>query len=298
MTSSHSFDTYTRWNIWVLFIVSGIFIVVQFILIIVLARCHTSCWIFEYVKITFRDSIEKSQGSPDKFIFYGYEISLFHLFFLSTINSFVLLLTFMSFWASFLVDETFACDPQLDCFLRDPSSFVVLSSERVDNCTSYDGTNGTVVCFTFSFNLNNGFSSAVGFIGVAVVYCRLCIFLTIWLWKLPQRQNCCFCCSCFSCCFCSWCLVFLEIFMLIGFAIVTFVVKSRADPVETNESMLLNVSYSFCYLYVGPLTLLFVACCILRKGEMISTSSDTEQSSLIKNVKEFTERAPQFSKYS
>lgn len=198
----------------------------------------------------------------------------------------------MSFWASFLVDETFACDPQLDCFLREPSTFLVFSSKRLDNCTSYNGTNSTVVCFTFSFNFNNGFSSAVGFIGVAVVYCRLCVSLLIYSWELPQKKNHNREQKCNCSCFCSWFLVLFTITVLISFAIVTSIVIIKADRLKTNESILLNISYCLCYLYVGPLLLFLVTFCILRKGKKILPTSHTELPSILESAEELMERAP------
>ena len=155
-------------------------------------RCRSSQYfvgpLFHFVKVTFGDRIKKIEGSQ-KFTFYNHEISPFGIFHLSPITLMILGPTFVSFWVLFLVNETFVCDPQLDCFLRDPSTLIVFSSEPLDNCTSsYDSTNGTVVCFQFIFDLTKGFSSAVGFMAVAVVYCRLYISIMIWLQKFGRNK--------------------------------------------------------------------------------------------------------------
>ena len=209
------------------------------------------------------------------------------MFLLSTINSVVLWLAFVSFWASFLIDETFAGDPQLDCFLRDPSSLIVLSSEPLDNCTSYDSTNGTVVCFQFVLDFNKGFSSAVGFIGVAVIYNKICISLLIFFWELPQKkeQN-----TCIKWKAISWIGVVIAIFAPIVFAIATIIVL-KADTVKTNESTFLNVSYCVCFIYVGPLILLLLPCCVLRKDKKVSTSY-TDLSAVNDEIENFNKKKP------
>ena len=207
------------------------------------------------------------------------------MFLLSTINSVVLWLAFVSFWASFLVDETFACDPQLDCFLRDPSSLIVSSSKRLDNCTSYDRTSATVVCFRFALNFNKGFSSAVGFIGVAVTYNKICISLLIFFWELPQRKEQNIIWKVFS-----WFGVVFAIFAPIVFAIATIIVL-KADTVKTNESTFLNFSYCVCFIYVGPLILLLLPCCVLRKSKKVSTSY-TDLSAINDEIENFNENKP------
>ena len=293
---AHSFETYNNWNTMSVIYLTSITVficVISFVIIVISGICNCTCvspinkLMFHFVKITFRDSIKKSENSPDKFIFYGYEIPSIFLFLLSTINLVVLWLAFVSFWASFLVDETFVCDPQLDCFLLDPSALIVLSGKQLDNCTSYDCTNCTVVCFQFVFDFNKGFSSTVGFISVAVIYNKICISLLIFLWELPQRkrQN-----------LQKWNLfscigVLIAIVAPIVFAFATTIIILKADTVKTNESTFLNVSYCVCFIYVGPLTLFLVPCCVLKKDKKISTSY-TDVSSINDEIKNFNKKKP------
>ena len=198
MTSNHSYDTYTYWSFVPLFVGSCIIILVWFVLITVPAICkYNQCRNSQYfvgpllffVKVTFGDHIKKEEGTW-KYTFYHYEISLVQIIILSSVTLLILWATFMSFWISFIANETFVCGPQLDCFLRDPSTHYVLSSEPLDNCTSYDSTNGAMVFFEFIFDLSKGFSSAVGFMGVAVVYCRLYIHVSmmIQLWSKKYQM--------------------------------------------------------------------------------------------------------------
>ena len=212
--------------------------------------------LFHFVKVIFGDRINKKEGSQ-KFIFYNYEISSLQIFMLSTNTLMVFGPTFMSFWVSFIVNETFVCDPQLDCFLHYPSTHFFPSSKRLDNCTSYDSTSGTVVCFQFVFDLTEGFSSAVGFMGVAVVYCRLYTFIMIWLQEFCSNK-------------CQMnCAKYVSIIMqaVIGIPIITvfIIIFVRAVPFfsdvvfRTNRSTIIFYAYSFSFAYIGPLTGIYVS---------------------------------------
>ena len=155
----------------------------------------------------------------------------------------------LSFWASFIVNETVVCDPQLDCFLHHPSTHIVFSSKRLDDCTSYDSTSGTVVCFQFVFDLTKGFSSAVGFMGVAVVYCRLYTFIMIWLWEFCSdkcQRNCTICVSLIMG------LVTTFIYLLINI-VVNFVPFFSDVLFKTNKSTIIYFTYTFSFFYIGPM---------------------------------------------
>ena len=168
----------------------------------------------------------------------------------------------MSFWSSFVAEETFGCNPQLDCFLRDQSTFDVPSSEPLDNCTSYDSTNGTVVCFEFVFDLTRGFSSAVGFMGVAVVYCRLYIYVMLWLREFCSNKCQMDCTNCAS-------LIMQIVISIILFLIIIVVgaVPFFKDVVfKTNKSRIIYFAYMSSFLYNGPLAGVFVTY-ILRNEE-------------------------------
>ena len=238
----------------------GVVVLITVSLIRKCNRCKSSQYLvdplFHFVRVTFGDHIKKMEGSQ-KFTFYHYEISSLQIFMLSTITLMVFGPTFMSFWASFIVNETFVCNPQLDCFLRDPSTFIVLSSEPLDDCTSYDSTNGTVVCFQFIFDLTKGFSSAVGYMGVAVVYCRLYAFIIIWLQEFCSNK-------CHNGCtkYVSYIMHIVIIIPVITlFAIISFrAVPFFSDVVlKTNKSTIIFDAYMFSFVYIGPLAGVYVS---------------------------------------
>ena len=225
---------------------------------------------FRIVKVTFGDHIKKVEGSQS-FTLYGYEISLLRMVPLSTITIMIFWPTFMSFWASFIVNETFVCDPQLDCFLRDSSSFIVFSSEVLGDCTFYDSINATVVCFQFVFDLTEGFSSAVGFMGVAVVYCRLYTFIMIWLREFCSdkcRRNCAKCVS-------TNMSVVTSIIHLLIFNVV-YLVPFFSDVVfKTNKSTIIYHAYMISFSYIGPLTSIYVTR-VLRGARKPRTSNNPQ----------------------
>ena len=264
MSSSHSYDTYFYWSIIPPFVGSGIVLLGVVVLIKVSAilkcnRCRSSQYfvnpLFHVVKVIFGDHINKTKGSQ-KFTFYRYEVSLLQIFMFSTITLMVFGPTFMSFWVSFIANETFVCDPQLDCFLRDPSTFDVFSSEPLDNCTSYDSTNGTVVCLEFIFDLSKGFSSAVGYMSVAVVYCRLYTFIMIWLQEFcsDKCQK-----NCTRCVFWIIPVIIIPVISVFIF-ILSGLVPFFSDVVlKTNKSIIIFYAYMISFAYIGPMAGLYVS---------------------------------------
>lgn len=96
---------------------------------------------------------------------------------LSTVTTMILYMIFLTFWASFLIEESVVCDRQLDCFFT-RSLFSVsyrveyidcsevgnstttcsyfISGYRVDDCSRVG--NYTVTCFRFVLAATKGFA--------------------------------------------------------------------------------------------------------------------------------------------
>ena len=255
MTSGHTYDTYYNWSVVPLFVGSGIALFSIFITAIVsIYDCshflqYIANLLFCFAKATFGDNIKKEDSN--KFTFYCYKISLIHLFLLSTITCVILWLSFMSFWVSFIVNETFVCDPQLDCFVRDPSTHIVFSSEPLDDCTSYDSTNGTVVCFQFVVDLTKGFFALCFFV-VAVIFCRLCVHILIWFREI---------CSKYQKVRCNMSVILSFIMEILTFifaliVIVLFIVSFFSNMVF--QTGIIFWVYIFSFVYIGPLATIVV----------------------------------------
>ena len=266
MSSGHSYDTYNDWINGPLLLGAGstFFGILAIFVTIAIATIACKDHFVEYVvnplflfaRVTFGDHIKEREYS-DTFTFYHYEVSPWHVCMISTITSVVLGPTFMSFWVSFIAEETFGCNPQLDCFLRDQSTFDVPSSEPLDNCTSYDinGTNGTVVCFEFIFDLTRGFSSAVGFMGVAVVYCRLYIYILILLREFCSNK-----CQMDCTKYVSYIMQIVTFIIFLLIAIIVSSVPFFRDVVfKTNKSRIIYFAYMLSFVYNGPFAGIFVA---------------------------------------
>ena len=297
MTSSHSFDTYFYWSVGPPLVASGImvlviavfviFFLIQFVIhtckcnlgSICTCRCNQYFVdpFFYFVKVIFRKHIKKMEDSQN-FTLYRYEISPWQIIMLSTITLMVVSQTVMSFWVSFIANETFVCDPQLDCFLRDPSTQIVFSSKPLDNCTSYDSTNGTVVCFQFVFDLTEGFSSAVGFMGVSVIYCRLYTLVLIWLREFGERQV--FTNTRFKEVFIMLVSLIIHIMtavIAIYIIIAVNTISFLSDVVfKTNKSIFIFYAYFFSFAYIGPLAGFYIAF-VLRKARKVATSKVTSE---------------------
>lgn len=102
----------------------------------------------------------------------------------------------MTFWYEFLVDMTYICDPNHDCYPVPAPSF--RNSEILDlrippivNCSDYETLpdNMTIICFTFTFDYPQAFAAAGGVFAFAVSGTRAIIGLMIWL--KSRRCKCC-----------------------------------------------------------------------------------------------------------
>ena len=281
MTSRHSYDTYSYWSFVPPSVVSGILFLGVLVAMKVFAlskfiknQCRCCQYfvdpLFHFVKVTFGGHIKKIEGSQ-KFTFYCYEISSSEIIMLSTATLMILGPTFLSFWVSFIVNETFVCDPKLDCFLHNSSSS---DHEPLYNCTSYDSTDGTVGCFEFVFDLTKGFSSAVGFMGVGVVYCRLYTFIMIWLWEFCSNK-----CQMD----CTRCVTFIMQMVISIIFILIFIVVNAvplfSDVVfKTNKSGAIFIAYWICFFYIGPFAGFYVSLALIG-ARKVTTSNNAQVTS-------------------
>ena len=189
MVEHYSIRTYANWTSYFPFVVALIILFFSiansvFVHPILTHRRHYEHYInffFMYSKVIFRDALKRKKD-PHRILLHRYEIAQKHVVQLSTVTSAVIYAVFISFWASFLVDQTFVCDPQLDCFISNSSTEVdANSAERVDDCADVSD-NVTVICYHFVLDTTAGFASAVGFLTVAV-------FLHLNIWTHADLAN-------------------------------------------------------------------------------------------------------------
>ena len=192
MASGYSYSTYTNWDLWVPIVVS-----VSTVLLTTVAVAASLVWLklhrssahhslelaYHFARLVLGDSLQRDvKAHPPRLTLFDRTVSPTAMILLSTLSPALLVPAFVSFWASFLVDETFACDPGLDCFSRDLSSFSINRHRlSLSNCTELDDTNTTVICFQFVLDYVTGFASMGGVLVVSVVSLRVYGIVLTWL---------------------------------------------------------------------------------------------------------------------
>ena len=93
----------------------------------------------------------------------------------------------MTFWYEFLVDLSYSCDPDLDCYPF-PIGFttaVTWSIPPIENCSDYDilPDNMTIICFTFSLDYAGAIGEALGVFTFAGLGIRFMTEIVKWIQK-------------------------------------------------------------------------------------------------------------------
>ena len=192
MSHGFEYNTYIRWSVYPIFglVCASTFlhIVVGMIILFPIVKLKRFCgsiipYLLRYSRFVYRSSLK--MGKNGKIYFIGYKIANWHLIPLSFVSTVTLCCVFISFWGSFLLKHSFACDENMDCFVKlSPDR----SFEKIKDCHMYLLENSTVmvenpavVCFRFVFDSSTGFAYAVSFFGVAVAYVHIYNNMLVWL---------------------------------------------------------------------------------------------------------------------
>ena len=141
--------------------------------------------LFMYSKIVFRGSLKwKEVGSGFKIYLHDYEILSRPdvVFQFSTVATLSLCCIFIAFWASFLINQTFVCDPSMDCFVMSLQSHTKFP-EPVEDCASVR-SNTLVECFEFVFDTSMSVASCSGFLTLVVGYSYVLNYLLVFFLHL------------------------------------------------------------------------------------------------------------------
>ena len=276
MGPSHEINIYFRWAV-VIPVVTGCLVVAMAILpmlfVYLVDKCscnHFTNFFFVYSKVIYRDALKKKKNPP-RILFHGYEISRLNIVQFTTVISLFIFTVFVSFWSSFLIDSSYTCNPTLDCFLRNSTLWIYgKMPQRISNCDAVD-TSVTVVCYQFVLNATKGFSSAVGFLAVAVMYIYVYGYLLIWLMELslsPKITN----LGVKICSFLGWVLLIVfPVIIAIVAAVILYSDKILAEVTFKNfESELIFINYWLFFVYAGPISAIFTSFSLLKavKAEM------------------------------
>ena len=250
---SHSYDTYINWSIgFPLAIVSLMgFANIFFILLIFCLRNSATSFLYIYSKIVFRDALKREKKEQGYlFSLHGYKIrSKWQIAQFSSISTMTLSCVFLSFWVTFLIDETAVCDPSVDCFLNYGST-----PSPIEDCDDVE-RNATVQCFEFVFAVSEGFASAIGFLAVVVAYVFILGYLLIWLIETVFDSGWDTCAG--KCAVVGWIgLLLFQSFLVIVINIVSLSVPLFRDVIfQTVPNRVKFHAYMFCFAYVGSFTL-------------------------------------------
>ena len=154
------------------------------------------------VKFLLGDLVEKKEEDGTKYLIQGHPLKGTFLSMVTYCTIAITSCALITFWYEFLVDVTYSCDPNLDCYPVPTPSFsfnntknLYLSIPPIVNCSDYEiiPDNTTIVCFTFTFDYSRAFGSAGGMFAFAVFGIRAIIGIMVWL-----KSNAWKCCLLFS----------------------------------------------------------------------------------------------------
>ncbi len=92
---------------------------------------------------------------------------------------------FALFWTVFLIDESYACDPNLDCYPVLRKGFVLLP---ISNCSEFQlQANVTILCYQFVFEFAEGIGAMGGLVTVVVLSVKLVTAILFWFVNSPPN---------------------------------------------------------------------------------------------------------------
>jgi hypothetical protein len=271
VAGSYSFETYHNWTFFIPFVVGSLLILVSFLVLCCVLPCmaiignswydHFIEFLFMYSKIIFRRSLTvRNVDSEKKYFLNGREIAGWHIVHFLVVITVVLYCVFIVFWASFLVDESSSCDHTRDCFTkRELQSYIfpelklntflgkylIFSSQQIppESVKNCDDIDDKVICYEFVYNIS-ACLSAFAFLTFVVFYIGLCIALLKWL---------------INCIELGGCLLasFVVLFMFV-FSCNVILCTTLIDFELTYYNALNYFAYWFSFVYVGPVTALYV----------------------------------------
>ena len=271
MAGGHEIDFYYKWAVLIPVTVGCLVVAVAIlpmVLVYLIDRCscnHFTNFFFVYSKVIYRDALKKKKNPP-RILFHGYEISRWNVVQFATVISIFIFTVFVSFWTSFLIESSYTCNPTLDCFLRNSTPWIYGQMPRkITDCDDVDPS-VTVVCYQFVLNATKGFSSAVGFLAVAVMYIYVYGYLLVWLMELslsPKVTS----VPVKLCSIVVWFLVIVfPLTVAIAAAVVMYSDKTLVELTFKNfESELIFITYWLFFVYSGPISAVLTSFSLLKK---------------------------------
>ena len=128
------------------------------------------------------DEFESQKGKPTVYTICGRHVKSWLLVVLFMVVVFVCSCVVVAFWNEFLVEESYSCQSDVDCFVLDENDTPLQQEPLVkENCTVFESTkssNVTLRCFKFVFN----YASALGNAGGVLVLASAVMNVQAGLW--------------------------------------------------------------------------------------------------------------------
>lgn len=112
--------------------------------------------------------------------------------FLFVLAAFFFVCSCVTFWDTFLVEESFGCNPELDCFpVQENDRSTVLSPTPIQNCSDYELMDDvTTVCYRFVFRYAEGFGAAGGILYLAIKIMKMYETALFWAVDSEVTESC------------------------------------------------------------------------------------------------------------
>lgn len=274
---ANPYNVYTLSNFLPPFLVSvvmgafaGIFIVCVFLYAIGQRKLLGLSGMYATISVIFRDAIKKKVvGKETIYVLFKREIHPFFILLLFLLVPGLFSCFFTTFWEVFLTDESFTCDPGLDCFPFDASNLSILQNNPIVNCSEFaTSDNVTITCYQFVFR----YAAATGLLGglltVTAIGIKVLGGVLIWSMDIGEKEEHAeedetqkHCSQCKSCCRrCYTCLkvfVRLALAVLPSFASILALILVAQVPLlrdavyGTRERRVQFISYIVLSIYLG-----------------------------------------------
>ena len=262
MATGYSYNTYENWNFFVPLGVTTLTVILVVVFIIISyiwskrrggAKYYYNS-LYHMNKLIFRDSLQKDDAEPlPEFKLYEVKISPKYLIAFFFLLSIIFITAFNTFWGTFLSEETFTCDPGLDCFLLQYTNSSEVDQKPLTSCADHE--NDTIICFQFVLEYAGGFASMSGFITVTLIYINLYGHILGGLSKGLRRNSNYHSCMSLSAFLAINIIIIVPIILSVAILILTFSISFLFNIVfQTNARILKFIAYWFSFTFLGPIT--------------------------------------------
>ena len=190
---AYSYYTYQNWDLYPILVTAAICGLL--LMLMVVYACYKRTvdnkflpFAYTVSRIIFRESVKKTEleaGKKQYFIF-GYPVTkrVFYTLGLLSINIWQAI--FGTFWAVFLIDETFACDEKLDCFpfnISNASNTAgPIQDYPIEDCADFILIDDVEIqCYQFVLNYAEAMGAAGGVLILATLIIEGHVELLLWL---------------------------------------------------------------------------------------------------------------------